>query len=103
MARYIDADYLDKLITQLNSEGRGITRNEYKMIDNILFEFPAADVVERKIGTWVFEDRNPVNRKLKTNEFAYCDQCGGTAPGYPFWEGDLELTKFCPHCGARML
>lgn len=46
MPRYIDADYLDELITQLNHEGRGITRNEYKMIDNILFEFPTADVVE---------------------------------------------------------
>ena len=46
MARYIDADYLDELITQLNQEGRGITRGEYKMIDSILFEFPTADVVE---------------------------------------------------------
>lgn len=46
MPRYIDADYLDELIAQLNHEGRGITRNEYKMMDNILFEFPTADVVE---------------------------------------------------------
>ena len=46
MPRYIDADYLDELITQLNHEGRGITRGEYKIIDSVLFEFPTADVVE---------------------------------------------------------
>ena len=46
MARYIDADYLDTLLTQLVKEGRPITRNDYKIIDNVLYEFPTADVVE---------------------------------------------------------
>ena len=48
MPRYIDADYLDELITQLIKEGRNITRNDYKMIDSILFEFPTADVVDKE-------------------------------------------------------
>ena len=45
--RLIDADALDDLICQLNEEGHEITRNEYKMIDNILFEFPTVDVLEQ--------------------------------------------------------
>lgn len=43
--RLIDADTLDDLICQLNEEGHEITRNEYKMIDNILFEFPTVDAI----------------------------------------------------------
>ena len=45
--RLIDADALDDLICQLNEEGHEITRNEYKMIDNILFEFPTVDVLDK--------------------------------------------------------
>ena len=50
--RLIDADALDDLICQLNEEGHEITRNEYKMIDNILFEFPTIcdiDAIRREI------------------------------------------------------
>lgn len=82
MKRYIDADYLDELIAQLNHEGRGITRNEYKMIDNILFEFPTADVVERKKGKWI--EVCGVFRCSK------CEKC------YPY------ATDYCPNCGAEM-
>lgn len=45
--RLIDADALDDLICQLNEEGHEITRNEYKMIDNILFEFPTVCDIEQ--------------------------------------------------------
>ena len=45
--RLIDADALDDLICQLNEEGHEITRNEYKMIDNILFEFPTVCDLEQ--------------------------------------------------------
>lgn len=40
---------------QLNKEGRTITRNDYKMLDNILFEFPtieAEPVVRCKDCRW---------------------------------------------------
>ena len=90
MARYIDTDYLDELITQLNNEGRGITRNEYKMIDSILFEFPTADVVERKKGKWIRRSDIPnaytcsncyqviyaKNRKYLAEYHAFCGKCG---------------------------
>ena len=45
--RLVDADALDDLICQLNEEGHEITRNEYKMIDNILFELPTVDVLDK--------------------------------------------------------
>ena len=70
-------------------------------LSNELSKLPSAQP-ERKKGKWVFEDGSPVNRGLKVGETAVCSQCGETAPGYPFWECDLELTNFCPHCGARM-
>lgn len=107
MARYIDADALIEAIKHELWDWKTLdsitSTTVLKQTITDIKNTPTADVVERKTGTWIFEDRKPVNRKLKTNEFAYCDQCGGTAPGYPFWEVDLELTKFCPHCGARML
>lgn len=33
----------------------------------------------------------------------YCSKCGGPALSYPFWECDLFLSKYCPHCGEEML
>lgn len=57
---------------------------------------------ERKTGKWVFEDGSPINRGLKMMETAVCSQCGHIAPGYSFWDCDLELTNFCPNCGAEM-
>ena len=43
--RLIDVDALDKTVQRLNEMGRGITRNEYKRIDGILFEMPTVDAV----------------------------------------------------------
>ena len=91
MPRYIDADYLDELITQLNHEGRNITRYEYKMIDSVLFEFPTADVVERKHGEWIF-DTEPYPLGNPYGHYG-CDQCGEYVP---------HKTNFCPFCGADM-
>lgn len=31
-----------------------------------------------------------------------CSFCGKSALGYPFWECDLCLSLYCPHCGSRM-
>lgn len=36
--RLIDADMLDDVIMQMNENGSEITRYEYKMIDDVLFE-----------------------------------------------------------------
>ena len=92
MSRYIDADYLDELITQLNQEGRDITRNEYKMIDSILFEFPTADVQERKRGQWI-TSKMPVTGAIENK----CSECGT-----PFYMAFNLQMNFCPNCGADM-
>lgn len=44
--RLIDADALDDVVAILNNKGRGITRHEYKVIEGVLFAFPAIDAVE---------------------------------------------------------
>lgn len=38
--RLIDADMLDDVIMQMNENGAQITRYEYKVLDNVLFEMP---------------------------------------------------------------
>ena len=38
--RLIDGDALDGTIMKINSKEAYITRNDYKLIDNILFEMP---------------------------------------------------------------
>lgn len=38
--RLIDADSQDDVISRLNENGWEITRADYKLIDNVLFEFP---------------------------------------------------------------
>ena len=44
--RLIDADALDSVVFRLNTEENAqITRLEYKLIDNVIFEFPTIDAV----------------------------------------------------------
>lgn len=44
--RLIDADVLDEVVLDLNTNrNAGITRGEYKIIDSVLFEFPTVDAV----------------------------------------------------------
>jgi len=45
MIRLINADALDSVVLQLNTEGAQITRSEYKLIDSVIFEFPTIDAV----------------------------------------------------------
>lgn len=85
-----------KLVAKVEMSKEDIQGAVYKAVAKI------GEELERKEGKWVFKDGRPVNRTLGICEIAVCDQCGETAPGYPFWECNLELTDFCPHCGARM-
>ncbi len=87
MPRYINADMLDDIVLDLNANhGAGITRYEYKLIDDVLFYFPTADVVERKRGEWV-----------SLNGWITCSECGCEPPN----ETNIE-SDFCPNCGADM-
>lgn len=100
MSRYIDADKLDDLITQLNNEGRDITRVEYKRLDNILSEMPTADVRENVHGKWLEKEiiHNHANAKISELQSARCSVCNKyhTTPYmYSFYN-----YNFCPNCGA---
>ena len=59
----------------------------YKAIDAV----PAADVVERKTGTW--EQDNPFTKPR-------CSECG--EPCFGLHGFDYTLTPYCPNCGSRM-
>ena len=81
----IDRNQLDEVCSRLNEDGWGITRNEYKLIDRVLFEFPSAE----KTGKWV-----------AFNGKHFCSNCGNsfdvdTCMGTPMW-------NYCPNCGSRM-
>ena len=56
-------------------------------IAEMLQNFPAADVVERRKGKWL--------------QLGKCSECGGSAP---FWSmaSTYYESDFCPHCGADM-
>ena len=64
----------------------------FNEVAEILREVPAADVVERKNGKWVY----------KGNTGWHCSECGGQAP---FWclASTQSCSPFCPSCGAEMV
>ena len=80
--RLIDADKLDDVVIGLNQKGWAITRNEYKRIDGILFEFPTVDPV--KHGRWI--EHHSVR-----GVYYSCSNC--KAEGYG---------RYCQNCGAKM-
>ena len=92
MARYIDTDYLDELITQLNNDGRGITRKEYKMIDSILFEFPTANVVDKERYDRLLENATIISEAL--NKYQNADMVERKKGK---WINDRDLYK-CSCC-----
>lgn len=87
--RPIDADDLDNVVLRLNKEGRTITRNEYKILDSIIFEFPTIEVEPIRRGRWIEE-----------SGMFMCSVC------YDAWgTEDEEMIKgfnYCPNCGAKM-
>lgn len=90
--RLIDADTLDEVITKLNAQGAGITRLEYKIIDNVLVNFPTIE--ERKTGKWVLDEE----RSKECVEHIYiCSACHNNEA----W-GETERTRYCSYCGAEM-
>lgn len=92
MPRYIDAERLDEIVEDLNeNHNTGITRYEYKRISAVLWEFPTADVVERKKGKW--QEICSAQYWQYTYEHYRCTNCGLPA--------DCAF-RYCPNCGAEM-
>ena len=52
--RLIDADTLDDVVMRMNENGAQITRNEYKLIDNVIFEM--LTIIEADKGGQANED-----------------------------------------------
>lgn len=63
MGRLIDADALDDVVQKLNENGWEITRDEYKRISNVLFEFPT---IEERKTEW-----HPYPKEKPTREDEY--------------------------------
>lgn len=95
MPRYIDADALKQDVGSYNpvkytyEYGYVITVED---IDNA----PTADVVEVKHGEWF------IGKDIFGNGFMNCSECHCDVD-VEFDEPDeVELFKYCPHCGAKM-
>lgn len=68
-------------------------KSAQKIIASIVAEtIPAADVVERKVGRWVYSSNGTGWR---------CSECNAQAP---FWcmASTQNLSNYCPNCGADM-
>ena len=90
MSRYIDTEFLDDIVDELNRNGYDISNTTLLRGKIILSHIPTADAVEVVHGEWVF------------NQFGepHCSVCGN----YPLQNGDesYALSNYCPHCGAKM-
>lgn len=95
MAEYIERS---KVLAEYDRQHEGAPGRARKIIE----AFPAADVAEVRHGRWMLKDKSALDRKPKSGEEIFCDQCGEVALGYPFWECDLKPSNFCPNCGAKM-
>lgn len=89
MSEYIKKDDLDDTVLRLNNDGWGITRNEHKLISNVLYEMPLYSFPEEK-GEWELDESDNSVR---------CKKCGCFL--YPSDISDGEA-HFCPNCGAEM-
>ena len=93
--KYIKIDDLDDTILRLNNDGWGITRNEHKLISNVLYEMPLYSFPDREKGTWVSVDEEP-------HEDYECNVCGYVCSTFTANIKPEEEFKFCPNCGADM-
>lgn len=99
--RPIDADALDDVIQILNEKKWDITRNNYKLIDAVLSEFPTIE--ERKTGKWIEVRIMPKAFDITGDEtwasVMQCDKCGFEMFAV---EGHMAQYNFCPSCGADL-
>ena len=91
MSEYIKIDDLDDTILRLNNDGWEITRHEYKLISNVLYEMPLYSFPDREKGEWI-----PVYGKNGKTIMSYkCSVC-------MFHPKHAIITDFCGGCGADM-
>lgn len=93
MPRYIDVDALEKemLFWCDTYNYGGLTKDN---IREIIKNFPAADVVERKSGKWLVIRSEP----YVTFEKCKCSECGVVE----YFNIGWKKFNYCPNCGAEM-
>ena len=87
----INGEELEDVVTKLNEQEFGITRNEFKRIELVISEFPTVDTEPVRHGSWVGIDDFP-------HEDWECTNCGYIIYG----DDDIRDLHYCPNCGARM-
>ena len=100
MPRYIDADTLHYKRVLIETE-KGYS-SAVVVFAKEIDKKATADVPDRKVGKWLFDDGS-IAVGILQDKNVHCSICGHSAPGKPFWECDLDLTNFCPNCGAKMI
>ena len=86
--RLIDADVLDDVVYAHNNGGKCvITRNDYKLISSLMFEFPTIDVEPVRHGVWIENDNGTYS----------CSKCKSWIPKEQHY-----YARYCLHCGAKM-
>lgn len=108
--RLIDTDKLDDVVLDLNQKGWKITRNDYKRIDSILFEFPTVDPPKELICS-VTVDTDEIIERIKERgwgpvEHGRWDLIDGCEPmryGCSVCHRMVwHYENYCPSCGAKM-
>ena len=91
MSDYIKREDAIRAICESQLHTCTIEDCEKGCVPEALLSLPAANVVERKCGKWVFTG----NELLIKHS---CSECG--MEFHEFWEP--ELIHFCPNCGTQM-
>ena len=89
---YIKIDDLDDTVLRLNNDGWEITRNEHKLISNVLYEMPLYSFPNIEKGEWIESTYQFCGRTL---ECIRCSNCNTPQDYY-------RTSNFCPNCGADM-
>ena len=120
MARYTDAEKLYERFAGLEAQALAeveelnkipleeMTKEEYvewrvwsailrerSAFKHDVFDAPTADVRKVRHGKWLLRESDGYTR-----DFYYCSRCKGEA--LQDGDGDDVLSRYCPHCGARM-
>ena len=111
--KLINADTFDETFSRLYvDDGWKLIRSNYNRMKGVLSEMPTIDAVPVVHGNWTtkeymygdpdvgIEDMWVDRLAESTDYYAECSICGKNA-GYD-GEGNLILSDFCPHCGAKM-
>ena len=98
---YIKREDAIEAVKRLSKNYTGKGKRDYHphidfVVDEIKYEVPSADVVERKRGEWQITDPYPHN--------VYCSNCYKTfaQSHWAVWEDGTLPRSYCPNCGADM-